>query len=55
MDATATAAQEKTDSVLDPVSKRLTKVRMKTHSDHVSLNAVYAPTNEDQSESEPIY
>ena len=55
MGATATAAWKCAGSVFVPVSERILRIRMRMHSGHASLIAVYAPTNEDQVESEQFY
>ena len=55
MGTKATEAWKAAGSVFDPVSERLMKVRLKMHSGYVSVIAVYAPTNEDQSQSEQFY
>ena len=46
------AAWRATGSVLDPVSERIVKVRLKLHTGYVSLFAVYAPTNELKNEGQ---
>ena len=41
-----------TGAEFDPISERLMRIRLKMHSGHVSVFAVYAPTNEKGKESE---
>ena len=36
----------------DPISERLMRIRLKMHSGHVSVFAVYVPANEEGKESE---
>ena len=41
-----------TGAEFDPISERLMRIRLKMHSGHVSVFAVYAPTNEEGKEPE---
>ena len=42
------------NSVMDPVSERILRLRLKSHTGYLSLIAVYAPTNEPANEEESI-
>ena len=42
------------NSVMDPVSERMLRLRLKCHTGYLSLIAVYAPTNEPANEEESI-
>ena len=52
---TATSAWKAAGSTFDPVSERILRVRLKLHTGYLSLIAVYAPTNDDQAESDQFY
>ena len=52
LSADADAAWRAAGSDFDPVSKRLLRIKLKIHSGHVSIIAVYAPTNETSKEDE---
>ena len=53
----AVPAWKSAGSVCDPVSERILRLRMKSHTAYMSLIAVYAPTNEPKSaeESDAFY
>ena len=57
MDRDATTAWRQAGTVLSPVSDRILRVRLKTHTGFASIIAVYAPTNEPKrvEESEKFY
>ena len=52
LSADADAAWRAAGSDFDPVSECLLRIRLKMHSGHVSIIAVYAPTNETSKEDE---
>ena len=53
----AIPAWKSAGSVCDPVSERMLRLRLKSHTGYLSLIAVYAPTNEPKSvtESDAFY
>ena len=52
---TTTSAWKAVGSTCGPVSERILRVHLKLHTGYLSLIAVYASTNDDQSESDQFY
>ena len=50
----ATSAWCFAGSVMEPVSERIIRIRLKSHTGFLSIIAVYAPTNEPASEEESV-